>query len=188
MRVLLLAPPGAGKGTQGARLAEHYDITHISSGDLLRQHIQAGDELGTRVRSYLAAGDLVPEEVISELLLPPVQEAAARGGFVLDGFPRTLDQAKLAFLQAQSTHTEFEAVLFLDVPDDVLVKRLLARGRGADDTETTIRHRLEVYHAETEPLVEFYDGRGLLHRVNGDQPMEDVTAACIAVLDATAER
>jgi len=182
MRLLLLAPPGAGKGTQGGRLAEHYDVTHISSGDMLRTHIQANDELGQRVKSYLAAGDLVPDDVMSDLILEPAFKAAARGGYILDGFPRTLDQARFAFAEACAAGAELQAVIFLDVPDEVLVKRLLARGRGTDDTEATIRHRLEVYHGETEPLVAYYEDRSLLRRVNGDQSVEAVTDACIAAL------
>jgi adenylate kinase len=183
MRLLLLAPPGAGKGTQGVRLAEHYKVTHISSGDLLREHLRAGDELGRRVQAYLAAGDLVPDKVMNDLLQEPILKAVAHGGFVLDGYPRTIQQAQLAYEVAHQLHTDFQVVIFLDVPDDVLVGRLLARGRGADDTEDTIRHRLEVYHDETEPLIAFYESRGIVRRVNGDQPIEDVTVACVAAVD-----
>ncbi|HEV7209531.1 MAG TPA: adenylate kinase [Mycobacteriales bacterium] len=178
MRVLLLAPPGAGKGTQGKRLAAQFGVTHISSGDLLRDNIIAGTELGTTVQAYLAAGDLVPDAVIEDLLRVSVVEAAHTGGYVLDGFPRTVHQAEQAYLMAQEEGVALQAVLFLRVPDDVLTARLLARGRGADDTEATIRHRLAVYHAETEPLIAAYQARGLLHEVDGDQPIEAVTAAC----------
>lgn len=186
MRVLLLAPPGAGKGTQGGRLAAHFGVRHISSGDLLRDNIEAGTELGQRVRSYLAAGDLVPDEVMEELLRDAVVDAARSGGYVLDGFPRTVHQAHQAYLMAREEGVELQAVLFLAVPDEVLVGRLLARGRGTDDTEATIRHRLEVYHAETEPLVAYYRGRDLLHEVDGDQPVDIVTGACLAALDSRA--
>jgi adenylate kinase len=182
MRLLLLAPPGAGKGTQGASLAEHYGITHISSGDLLRQHIQDQTELGRQVQAYLAAGDLVPDEVMIALVSGPAREAAAAGGFILDGFPRTLKQAQMVLESAKEAGTTLHAVLFLDVPDDVLVARLIARGRGADDSEYTIRHRLEVYHRETEPLIAFYRERGLLRYVDGNQPIEAVTAAIDALL------
>ena len=182
MRLLLLAPPGAGKGTQGASLAAHYGITHISSGDLLRQHIQDQDELGRQVQAYLAAGDLVPDEVMIALVSGPAREAAAAGGFILDGFPRTLKQAQMVLQSAKEAGTILHAVIFLDVPDDVLVARLIARGRGADDTEHTIRHRLEVYHRETEPLIAFYRERGLLRHVDGNQPIEAVTAAIDAAL------
>ncbi|HVV31232.1 MAG TPA: adenylate kinase [Mycobacteriales bacterium] len=182
MRLLLLAPPGAGKGTQGALLAEHFGIRHISSGDLLRENITTGTDLGRQVQAYLAAGDLVPDEVMGALLRKPAVAAAAAGGYVLDGFPRTLQQAQLAFLAGDEEGVALQAVLFLDVPDDVLVGRLLARGRGADDSEETIRHRLAVYHHETEPLVAYYTGRGLLRRVDGNQPVEAVTAECLAAL------
>jgi adenylate kinase len=182
MRLLLLAPPGAGKGTQGANLAAHYGITHISSGDLLREHIQNQTELGRQVQAYLAAGDLVPDEVMIALVSGPAREAAAAGGFILDGFPRTLKQAQMVLQNAKEAGTVLHAVIFLDVPDDVLVKRLIARGRGSDDTEYTIRHRLEVYHRETEPLITFYRDRGLLRYVDGNQPIEAVTAAIDAAL------
>lgn len=182
MRVLLLAPPGAGKGTQGERLAAHFGITHISSGDLLRAELTDRSPLGEKVRHYLAAGDLVPDGVMEQLLMGPARAAGAAGGYVLDGFPRTVHQAEQAYLIASDEGIELQAVLFLAVPDDVLVQRLLARRRGNDDTEATIRRRLEVYHAETEPLVEHYRTRGLLREVNGDQPVERVTEACLAAL------
>jgi adenylate kinase len=187
MRLLLLAPPGAGKGTQGQALAAHFGIQHISSGDVLRQNIERGTDLGRQVQAYLDRGDLVPDAVMDELLHRQILEAVESGGYILDGFPRTLHQAQLAFLAAASHGVELQAVVFLDVPEDVLVDRLLARGRGADDDESTIRHRLKVYHAETEPLVAYYRGRGLLRTVDGNQPVHGVTQACIdAIADVTA--
>jgi adenylate kinase len=187
MRLLLLAPPGAGKGTQGKALAEHYGIQHISSGDLLRDNIEHDTDLGRQVQAYLSRGDLVPDSVMDALLQNQISAAVAAGGYILDGFPRTLHQAQLAFLSvAIQNSAALQAVLFLDVPEDTLVKRLISRGRGADDTEDTIRHRLQVYHAETEPLVAYYRGRGLLRTVNGDQDVDEVTHACIeAISDVT---
>lgn len=186
MRLLLLAPPGAGKGTQGQALARHYGITHLSSGDLLRENITGGTAVGRQVQAYLERGDLVPDSVMDALLQTKILDAVKTGGYVLDGFPRTLRQAQRAFRgvagQSATADTALQAVLFLDVPEEALVKRLLARGRGADDNEATIRHRLQVYHTETEPLVAYYRGRGLLRTVAGDQPVADVTQACIEAI------
>jgi adenylate kinase len=186
MRLLLLAPPGAGKGTQGQALAQHYGTRHISSGDLLRDNIERGTELGREVQAYLSRGDLVPDSVMDALLQAQILTAVDEGGYILDGFPRTLHQAQLAFLSAAPRGAALQAVLFLDVPEDVLVERLRARGRGADDGEETIRHRLKVYHAETEPLIAYYRGRGILRTVDGAQPVAGVTRSCIeAIADVT---
>ena len=182
MRILLLAPPGAGKGTQGTALAAHFGVAHISSGDLLRSEIAAGTPLGRQVQEYLDAGDLVPDEVMEELLRPIVVQAAHAGGYVLDGFPRTLHQSEQAAEIAANLHVQLEAVLFLTVPDHLLVERLVGRARGADDTPATIHHRLELFHAETEPLVERYRERGLLRQIDGTGAPDDVTAACVAAL------
>lgn len=184
MRLLLLAPPGAGKGTQGTALAEHYGVPHISSGDLLRAELQNGTELGIRAQKFLDAGDLVPDDVLQELLVEPINDAAQSGGYVLDGFPRTVAQSEAAAAVAERRGIGLEAVVYLRVPDDVLVERLLARARGADDSEETIRHRLEIYYRETEPLVVRYRERDLLHEIDGDQAPDDVTAAIVKVLDA----
>ena len=181
--MLLLAPPGAGKGTQGLALAAHYGIRHISSGDLLRAEIAAGREPGLRARTYLDAGDLVPDELLFELLTPQIASAARAGGYVLDGFPRTLAQSRAAAVAAERLGIGLQAVVVLQVADDVLVRRLLARSRGADDAPGTVRHRIEVYHRETEPLVASYRERGLLHEVDGDQPPAAVTAAIVRALD-----
>lgn len=183
MRLLLLAPPGAGKGTQGTALAEHYGVRHISSGDLLRAEIAAGTDLGRRVRAYLEAGDLVPDDVMRALLFATIDAAARDGGYVLDGFPRTVAQSEAAAVVAERRGIGLEAVVYLRVPDDVLVRRLLVRARGTDDSEATIRHRLEVYYRETEPLVVRYRDRRLLHEVDGDQPPADVTAAIVRTLE-----
>lgn len=182
MRLLLLAPPGAGKGTQGAALAEHYGVRHISSGDLLRAELDAGTDLGRRAQKFLDAGDLVPDDVLQHLLGEPIDAAARAGGYVLDGFPRTVAQSEAAAAVAERRGIGLEAVVFLRVPDDVLVRRLLARARGADDSEETVRHRLAVYYRQTEPLVVRYRERGLLHEVDGDQPPDDVTAAIVKAL------
>lgn len=186
MRLLLLAPPGAGKGTQGTALAEHYGVEHISSGDLLRREIQTGTPLGERAQKYLDIGDLVPDDVLSDLLTEHIAIAARAGGYILDGFPRTVAQSEAAAEIAQELGIGLDAVVYLAIPTEVLVARLLARARGADDTEDTIRHRLEVYDRETEPLVARYRQRHLLHEVDGDQSPEDVTAAIVATITPVA--
>lgn len=182
MRLLLLAPPGAGKGTQGTALAAHFGVEHISSGDLLRAEIEAGTPLGERAQKYLEVGDLVPDDVLADLLTDRIAAATQAGGYVLDGFPRTVAQSEAAAAVAAKRGFALEAAVYLEVPTEVLVKRLLARARGADDGEETIRHRLGVYERETEPLVRRYRERALLHEVDGDQSPEDVTAAIVAAV------
>ena len=174
MRLLLIGAPGAGKGTQAELLAERLGITHISSGDLLRQHVRDSTTLGQTIRSYVDQGDLVPDGVVMDMLRKPVVAASETGGYVLDGFPRTVDQAKAAFAVAQPLGAEVQAAVHLDVPTDERVRRLLSRGRGADDTEAVIEHRLQVYEENTVPLLEYYAGREWMFTVDGAQPAEVV--------------
>ena len=174
MRLLLIGAPGAGKGTQAELLAERLGITHISSGDLLRQHVRDSTTLGQTIRSYVDHGDLVPDGVVMDMLRKPVVAASETGGYVLDGFPRTVDQAKAAFAVAQPLGAEVQAAVHLEVPTDELVRRLLSRGRGSDDTEAVIEHRLQVYEENTVPLLEYYAGREWMFTVNGAQPAEVV--------------
>jgi adenylate kinase len=150
MRLLLIGAPGAGKGTQAERLAERFNITHISSGDLLRRHVKDQTSIGQTIKAYVDAGDLVPDAVVMDMLRKPVVAAVESGGYVLDGFPRTVDQAKAAFEVAHALGVEVQAAVHLDVPGEELVRRLLARGRGSDDTEEVIAHRLQVYYAGRE--------------------------------------
>jgi adenylate kinase len=167
MRLLLIGAPGAGKGTQAERLAERFGITHISSGDLLRQHVKDQTSIGQTIKAYVDAGDLVPDAVVMDMLRKPVVAAAESGGYVLDGFPRTVDQAKAAFEVASALGVEVQAAMHLDVPDEELIRRLLARGRGSDDTEAVIAHRLQVYREKTIPLLEYYAGREWMFAVDG---------------------
>ena len=185
MRLLLLAPPGAGKGTQGERLAAWSGGRHIAAGDLLRAEAQAGGGLGREIAAWQARGDLVPDQIVLDVLTPAVTEAAARGGYILDGFPRTLPQATAAAELAARLGVTLHAAVYLDAPDEVLTRRLLARARQsgrADDTADVIRHRLQVFAETTRPLVAYYAGRGILVTVNADQPPESVTAAIQAQL------
>jgi adenylate kinase len=178
MRLLLIGAPGAGKGTQAKRLSEHFGIAHISSGDLLRQHVKDQTTIGQTIKKYVDAGDLVPDAVVMDMLRKPVVAAAEAGGYVLDGFPRTVDQAKAAFETARELGVEVQAAVHLDVPDEELIRRLLARGRGSDDTEDVIAHRLEVFREMTIPLLDYYAGREWMFTVDGartpDQVHEDI--------------
>jgi adenylate kinase len=170
MRLLLIGAPGAGKGTQAERLAERFNIAHISSGDLLRQHVRDQTSIGQTIKAYVDAGDLVPDSVVLDMLRKPVVAAAESGGYVLDGFPRTVDQAKAAFEVAHSLGVEVQAAVHLDVPDEELIRRLLARGRGSDDSAEVIAHRLQVYREKTIPLLEYYASREWMFAVDGTRP------------------
>jgi adenylate kinase len=179
VRLLLLAPPGAGKGTQGERLAAWSGVRHIAAGDLLRAEAQAGGELGREIAACQARGDLVPDQVVLEVLTPVVVEAAARGGYILDGFPRTLPQAQAAAEIAARLGVTLDAAVYLYAPVEVLTRRLLDRasqGGRTDDRADVIRHRLEVFTKITGPLVPYYTERGILVAVNADQPPDAVTA------------
>jgi adenylate kinase len=172
MRLLLIGAPGAGKGTQAGLLAAHFGIAHISSGDLLRQHVRDQTSLGQTVKSYVDQGDLVPDGVVMDMLRKPVQAAVT--GYVLDGFPRTVDQAKASYAVVRELGFEVQAAIHLDVPREELVRRLLARHRGSDDTEAVIEHRLQVYLDRTVPLVEYYAGREWMFTVDGARPAREV--------------
>jgi adenylate kinase len=174
MRLLLIGAPGAGKGTQAQRLAERFGIAHISSGDLLRQHVRDHTSLGQTIKAYIDNGDLVPDGAVMDMLRKPVVAAAEARGYVLDGFPRTVEQAKAAFTVAQSLGAEVQAAVHLDVPRAELVRRLLSRGRGSDDTQAIIEHRLQVYLDNTVPLLEYYAGREWMFTVDGAQPSDAV--------------
>ena len=178
MRLLLLAPPGAGKGTQGERLAAWSGVRHIAAGDLLRAQARAGGVLGGEIAAYQARGDLVPDQVVLEVLTPVVVEAAGRGGYILDGFPRTLPQARAAADIAARLGVTLDAAVYLYAPEEILTQRLLDRasqGGRTDDRADVIRHRLEVYARITGPLVPYYTERGILLAVNADQPPDAVT-------------
>ena len=160
MRLLLVGPPGAGKGTQAVRLAERLDVPHISSGDLFRANLQPGAEtpIGLEAKRYIDAGDLVPDSVTIAMMRERLAEDDAAKGFVLDGFPRNLSQANSLDQLLAERGEDIDTVVELKVPEDELVRRLLGRGR-TDDTEDVIRRRQEVYREETAPLLEHYSDR-----------------------------
>jgi adenylate kinase len=180
VRMVMLSPPGAGKGTHGRWLTEQTGAAHISSGDLLRAEVARGSDLGRQVAGYADRGDLVPDELIFSVLVPAVMAAAREtGGYVLDGFPRTMPQALRAAEIAAELGIISDAVIFLSAPEEELVARLLDRAQRdgrADDTLAVIRHRLAVYASETAPLVDYYRSRGILLELSTDRPEEDVRA------------
>ena len=185
MRLLLIGPPGCGKGTQGARIANRYGVEHIAAGDILREHVTAGTELGARIARYIDAGELVPDTVILAMIVPRVLAAAEREGYVLDGFPRSVPQAVEARRIAQSQGSAVRRAIFLRAPEDELTARLLRRAElegRADDTPTVIRNRLEVFGRATAPVLDFYRGLGLLDVVDATLPPDEVTARIIAAL------
>ena len=179
MRLLLLAPPGAGKGTQGERLAAWSGARHIAAGDLLRAQARSGDLLGRQIAVHQARGDLVPDQIVLDVLTPVVVEAAAQGGYILDGFPRTLPQATAAADLAVRLGVTLDAAIYLHAPDAVLTRRLLDRasqsGRS-DDVAEVIEHRLKVFAETTGLLVPYYTERGILVTVDADQAPDSVTA------------
>jgi len=174
MRMLLIGAPGAGKGTQATLISERFGIAHISSGDLLRMHVQDNTTIGRAAKEYLARGDLVPDSIVMDMLRKPVVAASRAGGYVLDGFPRTVEQAKAAYETASELGVAVEVAVYLDVPTEELTRRLLARGRGKDDTPEVIEHRLRVFEAMTRPMLDYYAEREELITVNGARPAPEV--------------
>lgn len=185
-RLLLLGPPGSGKGTQGPRLARHYGVPHLSSGELLRRQVKAGTELGLRVAGALDRGELVPDQVIGALMEQALTAPAGAEGYVLDGFPRTVAQAEAAQGLLDGTGG-LDAAVYLDLPDDVVRQRLAGRAAQAqrsDDDEDVVERRLRIYHAEIRPLLDYYRGRDLLVTVDATPPPDEVTAAVTGALSA----
>lgn len=178
MRILLAGAPGAGKGTQAALLADQLGVPHIASGDVVRRHIATGTPVGLAVRAAVAAGDLVPDNVIVDMLRPTIVLAGSRGGYVLDGFPRTLAQARSVDHVLGASGASIEAVVHLDVPDDVLVERLSARGRD-DDSAAVIDHRLGVYRSQTLQMLEWFEQREQVMLVDGNGAVATVGDAIV---------
>ena len=182
-RLIFLGPPGAGKGTQAQVLSELYSIPHISTGDILRAAVKDETALGQKAQGYMNRGELVPDELILDLIKERLNQPDTKNGWILDGFPRNVSQA--AFLDELLTELDLTAdtVLNLDVPDEVLVTRLLARKRK-DDNEETIRRRLEVYHQDTVPVIDYYTERGLLKAVNGNLSLDEVTSSLQTIVSS----
>ncbi|CAJ1508257.1 adenylate kinase [[Mycobacterium] burgundiense] len=179
MRIVLLGPPGAGKGTQAVKLAEKLGVPQISTGDLFRHNISNGTELGLEAKKYLDAGDLVPATLTNALVDDRLNEADAAAGFILDGFPRSVEQAEALADMLAKRGVQLDAVVEFRVPTDELVERLKGRGR-ADDTEDVIRHRMGVYRDETAPLLDFY--RDELKTVDAVGSLDEVFARTLQAL------
>lgn len=174
-----MGPPGAGKGTQAARVAERLGIPHISTGDMFRHHVSAGTELGRRVQAIMAAGDYVPDEVTVDMLAERIAQPDAAAGFILDGFPRTMPQVDA--LDRLLGRDGLDRVVLFTVDPEALTERMLARGR-TDDTAETIRNRFEVYRSQTEPILAVYRGRGIVVEVDGMGEIDEVTERVVDAL------
>jgi adenylate kinase len=213
MRIVLVGPPGAGKGTQAAFLAQNLSIPHISTGDLFRANISRQTELGKLAKSYMDAGNLVPDEVTIAMAKDRMEQPDAEGGFLLDGFPRNVSQAEALDELLETESMQLDAVLDLEVPEDEVVKRIAGRRicrndsshvfhvtnkqpakdgvcdvcggelyQRDDDSEETVRTRLEVYHTQTEPIIDYYKAQGLVVTISALGKVEDVTRRAMEAL------
>ncbi|WMX45505.1 adenylate kinase [Streptomyces roseicoloratus] len=213
MRIVLVGPPGAGKGTQAAFLAKNLDIPHISTGDLFRANISQGTELGLKAKAYMDAGDLVPDEVTIGMAKDRMEQDDAANGFLLDGFPRNVAQAEALDVVLKAEDMQLDAVLDLEVPEDEVVKRIAGRRvcrndsahvfhvqynapetegvcdtcggelfQRPDDSEDTVRRRLEVYHTQTEPIIDYYRAQNLVVTISALGKVDEVTARAMAAL------
>lgn len=184
MRMMIIGPQGAGKGTQATRICDELGIPHISTGDLFRENISGGTELGRLAQTYMDAGKLVPDEVTQQMVTARLQYDDAAAGFLFDGFPRNVRQADWLSALLALNHTPIEKVILLTAPDDVLIERMLTRGRD-DDTLEAIRRRLDIYHAETLPLVEYYGEKVV--KVDGFGSVDEVHDRILATLGLSRE-
>ena len=207
MRMIFIGPPGAGKGTQAARLVDHFQIPHVSTGDMLRAAVKSGTEMGKLAESYMSAGKLLPDDVVVGIVRDRLKEKDAEKGVLLDGFPRTVPQAEALDSMLAEEGIKLDAVVLLEVADDLIVNRIVGRRSdpetGAiyhlefdppppeiahrlvhrkDDTEEAVRTRLDAYHAQTAPIVPFYEAKGLVRRVNGVGTPDEVTGRIHEVL------
>ncbi|PKW08274.1 Adenylate kinase [Streptomyces sp. 1222.5] len=213
MRIVLVGPPGAGKGTQAVRLAEKLAVPHISTGDLFRANISRQTELGKLAKSYMDAGNLVPDEVTIAMAKDRMEQPDAENGFLLDGFPRNVSQAEALDQLLESENITLDAVLDLEVPEDEVVKRIAGRRicrndsshvfhvtysppkqegvcdvcggelyQRDDDSEETVRKRLEVYHTQTEPIIDYYKAQGLVVTISSLGPVDEITQRALEAL------
>ena len=212
MKIVMLGAPGAGKGTQAKMIAEKYSIPHVSTGDIFRANIKNGTELGKEAKSYMDKGELVPDELTVRILLDRVAQEDCKNGYVLDGFPRTIPQAEVLDAELTKMGDKIDFAINVEVPDENIVRRMSGRRAclkcGAtyhifhippvkegicdkcgselvlrdDDKEETVKNRLSVYHEQTQPLIDFYDKKGVLKEVDGTVDSKDVFAAITAIL------
>jgi adenylate kinase len=188
MRVLMIAPPGAGKGTQSALIAAHFAIPHIATGDLLRDHVARRTDLGLAVGEYLDRGELVPDHIVLDMVREALAAAkAAGGGYVLDGIPRNMQQARAAYLIGRELGMTADVALYLDADDAEVTRRLLARAaleHRSDDTAEVIAQRLALYHEVTSPIICWYRDRGILVSVDAMRPVQEVSREILTALEA----
>ena len=188
LNIVLFGAPGSGKGTQSAKLIDEYGLYHISTGELLRDHIKRGTPLGKTADEYISKGQLIPDQLMIDILDDVLEkEASGKSGVVFDGFPRTIPQAEALKELLRKRGTDLHAVIGLEVPEEELVNRMLARGKEtgrADDNIETIQNRLKVYHATTEVLKDFYGKLGRLVEVNGSQSIEKANEDILAAIGA----
>lgn len=185
-RMVVLGPPGAGKGTQAARICARLGIPAISTGDLFRANMAQGTELGRKAKAYIDKGEYVPDSVTNDMVAERISQPDAACGFLLDGYPRTQDQVRVLDEMLAQAGTSLDLVLEITAEPEVVVKRLLKRAteqNRADDTEPVIRHRLEVYAEQTAPLAALYEAKGLLVRVDGIGEVDEVTERIMAALE-----
>ena len=190
MRLIMMGPPGAGKGTQAKFVAEHFGIPAISTGDIFRANVSEGTPLGIEAKRYMDAGDYVPDEVTNLMVRNRIDEKDAEPGFLLDGYPRTLSQVEELDGMIKFTGHELDAVVVLTVDNEELVQRLLARAETegrADDTEDVVRRRQEVYEDQTAPLIDVYRDRGLMIEVDGMGEVDEVSKRIFDALDDVTE-
>jgi adenylate kinase len=185
LRLVVLGPPGAGKGTQAVKLAEHFACADVATGDIFRANVAEGTELGRAAQEYMDRGDLVPDDVVIAMVMERLVERDCHAGFVLDGFPRTVNQAEALDRQLVDTGSPLDAVLCFEAAEEELLRRLAGRAAAqhrADDVEQTIRHRLEVFSVKTRPLIDYYRHRRLLTMVDGVGKVEEITGRILTGL------
>jgi adenylate kinase len=193
MRIILLGPPGAGKGTQAARIVEQFSIPQLSTGDMLRAAVAAGTPVGRQAKEIMECGDLVPDEVVVQIVTNRIEEPDAREGFILDGFPRTVAQADAFDKMLADRSLKLDAVVELQVDEEALVDRIIHRAREAqargeqvrkDDNPEVFKTRLDAYRAQTAPLSAYYASKGILRTVDGMRPVDEVTQSVFRLLRA----
>ncbi|REL39170.1 adenylate kinase [Rhodohalobacter sp. SW132] len=184
MKLILFGPPGAGKGTQADKIKSHYDIPHLSTGNIFRYNIKNETELGKKVKSILDAGKLVPDETVVDLVVDEIQKPEYKNGYILDGFPRTIPQAEALDEYLASKETSIDLFLNLEVPEQELIDRILSRAEGrSDDTPEKIKTRLSVYHNETAPVLNHYEKKGKVQKIDGVGSIDDIFGRIKDALD-----
>lgn len=183
MRIVFIGPPGAGKGTQAKRVSNHYSIPHVSTGDTLREATRGNSPLGKIAAKQINAGNLVPDDVVMGIVWERLSDPDCAGGVLLDGFPRTQQQAEALDEHLVSRGTPLDVVIALVVDDQEIRKRLVERARGPDDNLETIGHRLEVYHSQTKPILSYYRDQGLLRTVSGVGTIDEVFERIVSTID-----